>query len=250
MRRPMPVILLAVSVGAFAAEGGPAPALTPTKAKPDAARVAASPTSKLDEEQKWIFEPAPGRPDIFVDIQARLLAERKLETIQEKQQDSGYTQQAVPTAEQALEWVKREIQRIESFIVNHKWDDAIKACDNGIKVLQRFGENTAIEKEIQRLKGYRFQAEEAKIAEEARARFDALDLRIEGILWSPDKSLAVINGEPRAKGVNERVKDCVIISIDTNRVEFRFIYNRRPFDFSSYVGEAAKPAAATKAKAR
>ena len=84
---------------------------------------------------------------------------------------------------------------------------------------------------------------EAKTFEEAQAKFDALDLKIEGILWSPEGSLAVINGEPRARAVNERVKDCVIINIDTNRVDFLFHYNRRRFEFQRYVGEDAKASA-------
>ena len=87
------------------------------------------------------------------------------------------------------------------------------------------------------MKRYRAQAEEAKIFEEAQEKFDALGLRVEGILWSPVGSLAVINGEPRARAINERVKDCVIINIDTNRVDFLFHYNRRRFEFQRYVGE-------------
>jgi hypothetical protein len=130
-------------------------------------------------------------------------------------------------------------------MVAAKWEEAMKRCDGVIRGLQKYEENEAVRKEIERVKGFRTQAEEAKIREEAQAKFDALDLRIEGILWSPEQSLAVISGEPRARGINERVKDCVIINIDTNRVDFLFHYNRRRFEFQRYVGEQSKDPKAT-----
>ena len=149
-------------------------------------------------------------------------------------------------AEQALEWGKRELGRVEAFVLSRKWDDAIKVSDEILRILQKYPDNAAIAQIATRVKGYHSQAEEAKIYEEAQTRFDALGLKVEGILWSSAGSLAVISGEPRARSVNERVKDCVIINIDTNRVDFLFHYNRRRFEFQRYVGEDVNTKAPSK----
>ena len=91
----------------------------------------------------------------------------------------------------------------------------------------------------------RDQADDALTRDEAQAQFDGLALKIEGILWAESGTrLAIITGEARALGVNERVKDCVIINIDTDRVDFRFHYKRKRFEFPRYVGEDSKTAAA------
>ena len=126
-------------------------------------------------------------------------------------------------------------------MLGRKWDDALKYCELDLKKLQSHGDDPQIAAIIEKIKRYQTQAEEAKIYEEAQAKFDALNLRIEGILWSATGSLAVISGEPRARAINDRVKDCVIISIDTNRVDFLYHYNRRRFEFQRYVGEDVTP---------
>ena len=57
-------------------------------------------------------------------------------------------------------------------------------------------------------------------------------------MWAEASSrLAIIAGEARAVGVNDRAKDCVIINIDTDRVDFRYHYKGRRFEFPRYVGE-------------
>jgi len=126
-------------------------------------------------------------------------------------------------------------------VLGRKWDDALKYCEIDLKKLQSHGDDPQIAAIVEKIKRYQTQAEEAKIYEEAQAKFDALGLRIEGILWSATGSLAVISGEPRARAINDRVKDCVIISIDTNRVDFLYHYNRRRFEFQRYVGEDVTP---------
>lgn len=237
--------LLFLGCSAVHAADAPAPAAgKPATAQKDAA--ATEKVKLISDEEKWVFDPMPGRPDIFVDIEARMVAEKKLATMQDKSTNTPTAPTThEPGAEQALEWSKRECIRIESLMVAAKWEEAMKACDVVIKGLSKYEDNDAVRKEIERVKGFRTQAEEAKIREEAQAKFDALDLRVEGILWSPEQSLAVISGEPRARGINERVKDCVIINIDTNRVDFLFHYNRRRFEFQRYVGEQAKDPKAT-----
>jgi hypothetical protein len=230
----------------------PAPAAAPA-ATPAAAAAAASAPAKADalaqlaDEDRWSFDPHHDRVDTFYDLEAELVL-RKLDEAGTAAEAKGGPV-ARPSAnddqaEQAMEWSRRELARVEAFVFARKWDDAIKVSDEILKILAKYSESPAVATIITKVKGYRSQAEEAKVYEEAQARFDALGLKVEGILWSATGSLAVIGGEPRARAVNERVKDCVIINIDTNRVDFLYHYNRRRFEFQRYVGEdvAAKPA--------
>lgn len=231
---PQPVAVEATQPGK-AASGKVDPQADPKAKKKDS-----DPFSQLAEEEKWTFVPSD-RADIFRDLEAILQGELDTKTVKN-------TTGAKPLTDDIpglREWAKGELARVESFIFERKWDDAIKSTEAGLKRLQpRVGEDSTIAQITEKMKRYRAQAEEAKIFEEAQAKFDALGLQIEGILWSPAGSLAVISGEPRARAINERVKDCVIINIDTSRVDFLFHYNRRRFEFQRYVGEdvtAKKP---------
>ena len=95
-----------------------------------------------------------------------------------------------------------------------------------------------VQRLVVEITGYRDQAQSALVRDEAQASFDALDLQVEGIMWSESGNrLALIAGEPKALGVADRVKDCVIINIDTDRVDFRYHYKRQRFEFPRYVGE-------------
>lgn len=214
----------------------------PEKADPKAKKKGDDPFSQLAEEEKWTFDPPINRQDIFYDLEAMMMSQLGTD-----QTGKPGTTRVGPGDDIAglRQWAKEELARVESFIFERKWDDALKATEADLKKLQpRVGEDAVIAQITEKLKRYRAQAEEAKIFEEAQAKFDALGLRVEGILWSPAGSLAVISGEPRARAINERVKDCVIINIDTNRVDFLFHYNRRRFEFQRYVGEdvtAKKP---------
>ncbi len=229
----------------------PASAVAPaaaTGAKPIGAKPAKenpSAFSQLAEEEKWTFDPQVTRQDIFYDLEFILA--------QQIGGDSQIVKPGGPIKGQGdeidalREWAKLELARVESFVLARKWDDALKSTETDIKRLQpRAGDDATIAQIVEKLKRYRSQAEEAKIYEEAQAKFDALGLRVDGILWSPAGSLAVIRDEPRARAINERVKDCVIINVDTNRVDFLFHYNRRRFEFQRYVGEDLTPASRTK----
>lgn len=243
MRTALVVMLLAF-VGWSVAGEAPAPVKPPLPEKADSkAMKDDGPFSQLAEEEKWTFDPPVNRQDIFYDLEALLESQLGTELVNQKQQPGG--QRPSDEIEALREWAKAELARIETFIFERKWDDALKATETDLKKLQpRVGDDATIAQITEKMKRYRAQAEEAKIFEEAQAKFDALGLRVEGILWSPSGSLAVISGEPRARALNERVKDCVIINIDTNRVDFLFHYNRRRFEFQRYVGEdvtAKKP---------
>jgi hypothetical protein len=220
---------------------GAKPAVEATAAaagKVEAKKKDEGPFASLAAEEKWIFDPPVNRQDIFYDLETMLASQLGVEIANQKT-DAG-ARGPGDEIEALREWAKRELVRIEGFIFERKWDDALKATEADLKKLQpRVGDDSVIAQITEKMKRYRSQAEEAKIYEEAQAKFDALGLRVEGILWSPAGSLAVINGEPRARAINERVKDCVIINIDTNRVDFLFHYNRRRFEFQRYVGEDA-----------
>jgi hypothetical protein len=232
------VLLLAAALPAavapaLVAADGPAPAPLPPAATKPATEIDA--LGQLAEEERWTFEPQINRIDPFYDLEAILALPNPEIVNGGPEKGPGL----VPGAEvEALRaWGKQELVRVEGFILGRKWDDALKATEADLKKLQTHAEDAAIVAIAEKMKRYQTQAEEAKIYEEAQAKFDALGLKVEGILWSPAGSLAVISGEPRARAINERVKDCVIINIDTNRVDFLFHYNRRRFEFQRYVGE-------------
>ncbi len=228
-------------------DAGDAPVVAPApkpKVENEAKKDDNNPLAQLAEEEKWTFDPPLNRNDIFYDLEA--LLESKLGSdLVNKGSDPGLRGPGIDEIEALREWAKRELSRVEGFIFERKWDDALKTTEADLKRLQpRVGDDSTIAQITEKMKRYRAQAEEAKIFEEAQQKFDELGLRVEGILWSPAGSLAVIRGEPRARAINERVKDCVIINIDTNRVDFLFHYNRRRFEFQRYVGEevvAKKP---------
>ena len=230
----------------MAADGTPveAPKATPAPGAATAKPNAAEPPSlsAVPEEEKWVFDPPAGRVDAFQDIEARLIIEADLQSTPAnvgKGPAPAPLDNGQEKVDQAIEWGAKEAERVESMILVRKWDETIQACDNAVKNLDKYKSNAPVAELIERFKRYRTQAEEAKIYEEAQAKFDDLGLKIEGILWSPEGSLAVISGEPRALKINDRAKDCVIINIDTNRVDFLFHYNRRRFEFQRYVGEVA-----------
>jgi hypothetical protein len=195
--------------------------------------------SLVSEEDKWVFTPPAGRPDVFYDYEQILVFEQRIQ-----QPDSGTdgtkSHEPAPT-EDPTEFAKQSVQRIEVAMSQRKWDDAIKICDQAIKKLAGMPSNPEVAKYLQEIKGYQDQAQDALLRDEAQAAFDALNLKVEGILWSENgPRLAIIGGEPRALGINDRVKDCVIINIDTDRVDFRYHYKRKRFEFPRYVGEDAK----------
>ena len=181
--------------------------------KPEA--VPAATVSTVPPEEKWIFEPNSGRIDAFWDVEVRTRIELSPTST------PGGTLEVVPGDDRnkidtMIEWGAKEADRVEGLILARRWDETIQACDSAVKSLEKYQSNGPVADLIERFKRYRTQAEEAKIYEEAQAKFDALGLKIEGILWSPEGSLAVVGGEPRALKINDRAKDCVIINIDTN----------------------------------
>ncbi|MBA2482629.1 MAG: hypothetical protein H0V44_18355 [Planctomycetes bacterium] len=193
--------------------------------------------SFLTEEEKWVFQPTPGRPDVFYDFEQYLMA---VKAIQEPVQDQG-TRKVEPGADNPREYAKQSIQHIEDAMSQRNWIEAIRTADIAIRKLQANTEDAEMVKFVATIKGYRDQAQDAQTRDEAQAAFDGLGLKVVGIMWSETGTrLALIAGEPRALGINDRVKDCVIINIDTDRVDFRYHFKRKRFEFPRYVGEDAK----------
>ncbi len=212
----------------------PAPAVTA-----EAPAKGPSATAFLAEEEKWNFTPPVGRPDIFYDREMMLSVEQQIKGTIVKDEQGPLTPDK--PIDDPIDQAKVEIARIETYMSQRKWEEAIKIADAATKKLGAITGNVDLTRYIGIIKGYRDQADDALVRDKAQAAFDALNLKVEGIMWSENGSrLALIHGEPKALGVNDRVKDCVIINIDTDRVDFRFHFNRKRFEFPRYVGEDAK----------
>ncbi|MCK6490172.1 MAG: hypothetical protein L6R48_17945 [Planctomycetes bacterium] len=225
-----------------------APASTSAAIKKTAPKIQSLALTLIAEEEQWEFRPPVGRIDPFFDREAVLRIDRAIKQIQA---DSPGTPSGKPDTSRdvsdALAWATAELDRIESLVAQRHFEDALKSTEAAAKRLDRFANEAGVDKVIVRLKVFRDQALEALIRNEAQAAFDALALRIDGILWAENGTrLAIMRGEPRAVGVNDRVKDCTVINIDTDRVDFRFHYRSsrseqsRRFEFPRYVGEDSK----------
>ncbi len=198
---------------------------------------------QLDQEEAWVFEPVIGRMDPFVDREATLKIEADIRLQQELESKDQAGIKINPNAD-ILEYAAAEQTHIESLVIAKKYEEAIRVADQALKRLEKRADLPEVQAAMTRISTARDQADDALTRDEAQAQFDGLALKIEGVLWSETGSrLAIIAGEARALGVNERVKDCVIINIDTDRVDFRFHYKRKRFEFPRYVGENSKATA-------
>ncbi len=211
---------------------------------------------RLVIEEKWVFEPQPGREDIFYDQEAVKKAQFDIQAAAKavpantdpatgipRNPNSG-PEQAVP-----IDWAKSEERRIAQLLARQQFADVIRSGDLLLKALEKHAAHAEIAPIITTITGYRTQADEALTRQEAQAQFDALAIQVEGIMWVENgKRLAIIAGEPKAVGITDRVKDCVVVNIDTDQVVFRLHIKHRRFEFPAYVGEAvrAKNAAASR----
>jgi hypothetical protein len=210
---------------------------------------------RLPDEEKWKFRPTPGRPDVFVDLEALMKATTKAGSTGGADTGRGAKASRDPTpasqeGDQLLGWARGEELKIRQAVGSRRYDEAIKLSDASIKLLEANAERPDLAQILVTIRTYRAQAEEAKIRDEAQAAFDGLKIRVLGVLWSHDGArLALIEGEGRAMAVNDRVKDTVIVNVDQDRVDFRFHYNRRRFEFPCYV-EQQGGAPAARARSR
>lgn len=211
----------------------------------------AKPPKKLNamdmiaEEEKWIFQPTVGREDVFVDLDLLLSAQKQIKQSIEESKHRGSTPASGtavgpqgPDIDQLVAWAKGEEDRVRQSVAARKYEDAIKVAEATLKQLEPQATRPELIPIVVSIRTYRAQAEEAKIRNDAQAAFDALRIRLLGVLWSQEGArLAILDGATQALSVNEHFKDCVIINIDQDRVDFRFNFNRRRFEFPVYVDQ-------------
>ena len=250
---PLSLLLLTLAGGLSAAEPASATAARPAPAASAATAAARSATGGVEaaaiiNEDDWVFEPMVGRVDIFHDIPERLRVQR---LAADKQDVPDVNASKGDPRKDMAAYAKEQADRIEKLVAARKFDDAVKTGDVAIKNLERYAGDADIEQWLKTIRAYRDQADEALTRDEAQAQFDALQLQITGILWAESgQRLVIIAGEPRALAVNDRVRDCVIITIDSDRVDFRFHWKRKRFEFPRYVGESPVATTATKSPAK
>lgn len=230
------LLICGASAGEPVVEAAKNPKVTPKK--PTAMDLVA-------EEERWIFRPAIGRPDVFIDMETLLTAQAQAKSKETEVKRApvggrGTDQpQGSNDIEQLITWGRTEEVRIRQLVAARKYEDAMKAADNALKPLEPFLSKPEISSIIVSIRTYRAQAEEAKVRDDAQAAFEALKIRVLGVLWSQDgQRMTIVDGENRALSVNDRVKDCVVINIDQDRVDFRFVFGRRRFEFPVYVDQS------------
>jgi hypothetical protein len=250
------VLLLAASAMAAGEAAQPAAPAAPAKpgqpaAKPGQPAVKPQPAKRLSalelvaEEEKWVFRPTVGRSDVFVDMEALLTAQKKQKmqiAEQERKQATGAKPGGQPEGsdvDKLVAWARGEESRIRQSVAARRFEEAMRIADAALKPLEAQIANPSVAPVIVSIRTYRAQAEEAKVRDDAQAAFDALKIRVLGVLWSQDGlRLAIIDGENRAVSVNDRVRDCPVINIDQDRVDFRFVFNRRRFEFPVFVEQS------------
>lgn len=245
MRRcAIPLILLLAPAVCWAGEAAPETPRSGRAAPPK--KVSA--VDLVAEEERWVYTPPIGRIDVFVDLEALLQLER-----QEQDKIRGERLRATqrtgpnPTGEQPsndveklVSWAGAEDARIRLLVGERRYDEAMKAADAALKPLEPHIARPEVAKIVVSIRTYRAQAEEAKLRDDAQKAFESLRIRVLGVLWSQDGArMAIVEGENRALSVNDRVKDCVVINIDQDRVDFRFNYVKRRFEFPVYVDQSS-----------
>ena len=145
-------------------------------------------------------------------------------------------------AETALAKARHYAERSQTELLQGNWELAIKEAEEGLEILKTAPTSSkyaeAMKIESLRLNGFRSTAREAKLNEEAEAKFNALKLEVQGIMWSADqRSLAIISGE--AFHVQDKIGDgddaVTIVNIDPNRVDFMINHARKRFEFKRYI---------------
>ncbi len=201
----------------------------------------------IAEEEKWVFRAPINRPDVLVDLEALLTAEHqaKIKAIEPKNSTPGGKPGDQPQdgndLAQLVAWAKSEEERVRQMVAGRRYEEAMKAADSSLKVLEPHIARPEVAAVLVSIKTYRAQAEEAKVRDDAQAAFEALKIQVLGVLWSQDgMRMAIVEGENRALSVNDRVKDCAVINIDQDRVDFRFVFGRRRFEFPVYVDQTAR----------
>lgn len=200
----------------------------------------------IAEEEKWVFQATINRADVFIDLEAQLVAQRQAkiqttESIRARPVVKAGDQPQSSDVEQLVAWARGEDDRIRQMVAARRYEEAMKTADSALKLLEPHLARPDVAPVIVSIRTYRAQAEEAKIRDDAQAAFENLKIKVLGVLWSQDgMRMTIVDGENRALAVNDRVKDCAVINIDQDRVDFRFVFGRRRFEFPVYVDQTAR----------
>lgn len=191
------------------------------------------------------------RRDVFYSLEQLLMAEKRRAELEAEDRagdptlagpSTGPAKAPVETdnVRQAETYAKQAVSEVEAFVRSESWERAMSTAERHLNrlrpMLEQFSDSEPLARAQTMLQQYYVLAENKKFYEEARAQFEALGLRVEGIIWSADQpSLAIIKDEPVARGINDRVKGTVIKNIDQNRVDFMYSYRQRRFHFQLYL---------------
>lgn len=209
---------------------------------------------ELQRTEHYDPEGRDNRRDIFFD----LIEKRKAEIEAARQQeDSEKDETALPGVGeiadlqrpgdddgvyQAEEYAKQVTEKVRQKFLGQKWQQVMSDCTDYLRELKgyeaQYPDSEIIANAIHRVRNYKIQAEEKYRYELAKAEFDALNILIEGIIWSAEgDSLALINDEAKAVGVNDKVRNdaAVVVSIDRNRVDFMVVQDATNFHFQRYI---------------
>ena len=202
-------------------------------------------------QEELSFPSYDERRDVYYSVASVLRVERQLAELEKQGAEDGIiavgpTGAAVPVdpgdVKQSENYARQAVAEVESFVRSESWERAMTTAERHMNRLrgfiEAFPDNAKLSEADTMLRQYYVLAENKKLYEEARAQFEALGLRIEGIIWSAEgdqPSLAIISGEPVARGVNDRVRGTVVKNIDQNRVDFMYSYRQRRFHFQLYL---------------
>ena len=228
------VCAVLAAMAAAPAAAGDAPAPGP---RPRTIPVAA--TTPLIVETNWTFVPRPGRADVFYD------RVKELEAQASSREDTA-TATVVSARRDILDELIAQLTsdeaRIRDALAQRKFQDVRRDAQTSLaKIVPQHAQHAQIRQLAGLITAYATQAEDAIIRAEALEQFRKLAIRVEGVLWSDQGiRLALLSGEAQALPINKTVKGlATIISIDRDRVDFRFHHERsgRLFEFPVFIGE-------------
>ncbi|MFM2090040.1 MAG: hypothetical protein RLZZ127_529 [Planctomycetota bacterium] len=197
----------------------------------------------------WRFEERPDRVDVLYDLEVVLAIQKEAAEAAEKRATQTTKNPGQDSNADALLWAQREESRIKGLLAERRYEEVVQASESVLRQIERYLADPAIARIAALISGYRTQAQDALDRIDAEREFRALAIKVEGILWAENGTkLAILSTEPAAVGLNQTIKKkATVISIATDRVDFRFHHDRsrRRFEFPVYVGEDPKAAAAT-----
>jgi len=181
----------------------------------------------LDTERAWVFAPVPGRTDPWYAYSAEELI----------------GDPTPPQPPQRPDLTARLLQSqhdVVGGLAAHRWSDAMAVADAAQALAAEQGNLSPNQNHIlAMIAAFRAQAEAGRAYDDAHARFTAVGIKVQGILWSDDGApLAMIGGETRALAIGDQVQDWAIAAIDRDRVVFR-AHGAGHYEFTCFIGENA-----------